>query len=66
LLSKLYLIKQGKCCGHGCFQCPYDPPHSGMTNKININIYKNLEEWELNELKNEGINCSLNNTNIDN
>tara|TARA_S200000501_G_C20803778_1_gene735220 strand:- start:500 stop:688 length:189 start_codon:yes stop_codon:yes gene_type:complete len=55
LLSKLFLIKQGKCCGHGCLQCPYIPPHSGASNKINIDVYNNLESWELKELKRAGI-----------
>lgn len=66
MLSKLFLIKQGKCCGHGCLQCPYIPRHSGMTNKININIFNNLEKWELEELKKDGIQFSINPKQTDN
>ena len=34
MLSKQYLIKQNKCCGNGCFMCPYLPRHSKGSNKI--------------------------------
>ncbi|MBT7423303.1 MAG: hypothetical protein HN782_03760, partial [Candidatus Marinimicrobia bacterium] len=23
MLSRVFLIKQGKCCGNGCLMCPY-------------------------------------------
>ena len=52
MLSTFFLIKQLNCCGHGCVNCPYIPKHSGQSNKLDIDILKNLEEWELEELKN--------------
>ena len=51
MLTKLFLIKQGNCCGHGCIQCPYYPKHSGNSNKINLEIFNELEDWEMEELQ---------------
>ena len=28
VLTSLFLLKRGYCCGNGCSQCPYDPPHT--------------------------------------
>ena len=28
VFTALYLIQQGKCCGNGCKNCPYDPKHT--------------------------------------
>ena len=28
VFTALYLIQQGKCCGNGCRNCPYDPKHT--------------------------------------
>ena len=50
MLTKLFLIKQGNCCGHGCLHCPYYPKHSGNSNKINLKIFNELEDWEMDEL----------------
>ena len=33
-------------------KCPYIPKHSGQSNKLDSDILKNLEDWELEELKN--------------
>ena len=52
MLSRLFLIKQGKCCGHGCMLCPYEKKHSGKCTKIRKDVLKALEKWELEELKN--------------
>tara|TARA_B100001559_G_C16335702_1_gene545638 strand:+ start:68 stop:226 length:159 start_codon:yes stop_codon:yes gene_type:complete len=27
MLSRLILLKNKKCCGEGCFMCPYKPKH---------------------------------------
>ena len=27
VFTALFLIQQGKCCGNGCRNCPYDPKH---------------------------------------
>ena len=27
VFSRWYLLKQGKCCGNGCRNCPYIPKH---------------------------------------
>ena len=36
VFTALYLIQQGKCCGNGCKNCPYDPKHK----KGNIDLKK--------------------------
>jgi hypothetical protein len=28
VFTALFLIQQGKCCGNGCKNCPYDPKHT--------------------------------------
>jgi hypothetical protein len=28
------LIKNGKCCGNGCKNCPYDPKHTKGNTKL--------------------------------
>ena len=27
MLSRLFLLKNKKCCGEGCLMCPYEPKH---------------------------------------
>tara|TARA_B000000557_G_C20809633_1_gene459392 strand:+ start:254 stop:454 length:201 start_codon:yes stop_codon:yes gene_type:complete len=54
LLSTSFLLKKGKCCGHGCLKCPYIPRHSGKTNRVNPDIYAELDDWEIKELEEEG------------
>ena len=34
MLSREFLIKQKKCCGKGCFMCPYIPRHTKDSTKI--------------------------------
>ena len=50
MLSKVFLIKQGKCCGNGCLMCPYDNKHSGASSTIRSEVLNSLEPWELEEL----------------
>ena len=52
MLSRVFLIKQGKCCGNGCLMCPYEERHSGQSNKIKKEVLNNLEKWESLALKN--------------
>lgn len=28
VFTALFLIQQGKCCGNGCRNCPYNPKHT--------------------------------------
>lgn len=55
MLSKLFLIKQGRCCGHKCLMCPYEKMHSGKSNIIRKEILEQLEKWEKKELIDKGI-----------
>tara|TARA_B100001996_G_C18410960_1_gene496842 strand:- start:409 stop:585 length:177 start_codon:yes stop_codon:yes gene_type:complete len=50
MLSKIFLIKQGKCCGHKCLMCPYENKHSGKSKKLRKGILENLDNWEKKEL----------------
>ena len=50
MLSRVFLIKQGKCCGNGCLMCPYNDKHSGTSNTIRDEVLNSLEPWELEEL----------------
>lgn len=36
ILSREFLLKQGKCCGSGCKMCPYEPKHLQNSQKIKI------------------------------
>ena len=51
MLSKVFLIKQGKCCGNGCLMCPYEDKHSGKGTEIRKDVMGSLEKWEKKELK---------------
>ena len=33
ILSREFLLKQGKCCGSGCQMCPYKPKHQKNAEK---------------------------------
>ncbi|MBU63035.1 MAG: hypothetical protein CMI26_11095 [Opitutae bacterium] len=33
ILSRDFLLKQGKCCGSGCQMCPYEPKHQKNAQK---------------------------------
>ena len=50
MLSRVFLIKQGECCGNGCLMCPYEERHIGKSKKIRTEIIKKLEIWEKDEL----------------
>ena len=59
MLSKVFLIKQGKCCGNGCLMCPYDDKHSGASSTIREEVLSSLEPWELEELSNNPDNITI-------
>ena len=59
MLSKVFLIKQGKCCGNGCLMCPYNDKHSGTSNTIRDEVLDSLEPWELEELNNNPDNIII-------
>ena len=52
MLSKIFLIKQGKCCGNGCLMCPYKEKDSGKSTEIRKDILDFLEDLEKKELEN--------------
>ena len=51
MLSALFLIKQGKCCGNGCLMCPYTKKHSGKSDVISDDVLKSLEQWEIEDIE---------------
>ncbi len=51
MLSRVFLIKQGNCCGHKCLMCPYEEMHSGKSKKIRNEVLKQLQDWEIQEIK---------------
>ena len=51
MLSRVFLIKQGSCCGNKCLMCPYTKKHSGNSKIIRKDVLKSLGEWEKKELK---------------
>ena len=50
MLSRVFLIKQGKCCGNECLMCPYEQKHRGLSSTICKKILKNLDPWEKKEV----------------
>ena len=54
MLSRVFLIKQGHCCGHKCLMCPYEKMHSGKSKKIRNEVIMQLQDWEKEELKKHG------------
>ena len=52
MLSRVFLIRQGKCCGNGCLMCPYTSKHSGQSSTIRQQVLDNLETWEKLNLEN--------------
>ena len=38
MLSREYLIKQGKCCGEGCLMCPYEPENEKGATEIRVTV----------------------------
>tara|TARA_S200000501_G_scaffold37671_1_gene31078 strand:+ start:70 stop:237 length:168 start_codon:yes stop_codon:yes gene_type:complete len=51
MLSRLFLLKNGKCCGNGCFMCPYEPKHSKKSKLIRDEIYSICNSEELSAIK---------------
>ena len=51
MLSRVFLIKQGQCCGNGCLMCPYTEKHSGKSSQVRKEVIIDLEDWEKEELK---------------
>lgn len=52
MLSRVFLIRQGKCCGNRCLMCPYTSKHSGQSSTIRQQVLDNLETWEKLDLEN--------------
>tara|TARA_X000001036_G_scaffold270334_1_gene251015 strand:- start:44 stop:211 length:168 start_codon:yes stop_codon:yes gene_type:complete len=46
MLSRLFLIKNKKCCGNGCFMCPYSPKHEKSSYLLREDVLKNLNKDE--------------------
>ena len=59
MLSRIFLIKQGKCCGNGCLMCPYEERHNEKSKKVKKEILVNLEDWEKKELEEQKNYLSL-------
>ena len=53
MLSRVFLIKQGKCCGNRCLMCPYTKKHSGNSKIIRKDVLESLEESEKKEITND-------------
>ncbi len=51
MLSRLFLIKNAKCCGEGCLMCPYKPKHFKGSTVIREDILKVCTDEELNYIK---------------
>ena len=50
MLSRVFLIKQKKCCGRGCLMCPYTLKHSGESITVRPEVIQDLKVWELTQL----------------
>ena len=46
MLSRTFLIKNKKCCGNGCFMCPYKPKHYKGSSILREDVLKNLNKDE--------------------
>ena len=51
MLSRVLLIKQGKCCGNGCIMCHFEKIHVKGSKLVREKVINNLENWEKHELK---------------
>ena len=47
MFSRLFLLKNNKCCGEGCFMCPYDPKHSQDSEIVRKEVLKICSKEEL-------------------
>lgn len=50
MLSRFFLIKQGKCCGNKCLMCPYYIKHDKGSRQIRKEVLADLESWEKQQL----------------
>ncbi len=53
MLSRLLLLKNKMCCGHGCFMCPYQPKHSQNSSIIRSEVIKVCNDEELQVINEE-------------
>ena len=51
MLSRLFLLKNKKCCGEGCLMCPYEPKHSKNSVDVCKKIISICTKEELLEIK---------------
>ena len=47
MLSRVYLIQTGKCCGLECLMCPYEKKHSGSSELIRKEVWKRVRQSHL-------------------
>ena len=47
MLSRLFLLKNKKCCGEGCLMCPYEPKHFRNSEIIRKEVIQGCSEEEL-------------------
>jgi|TARA_X000001036_G_C20369920_1_gene680077 hypothetical protein len=47
MLSRLFLLKNKKCCGEGCLMCPYEPKHCQNSEKIRTEVLEICSKEEL-------------------
>ena len=45
IMTELYHVKRGSCCGSGCRHCPFSPPHQKMNIQLreDMGTYKDKE-----------------------
>ena len=51
MLSRLILLKNSRCCGEGCFMCPYEPKHLKNSKTISEQIIEICTQEELDTIK---------------
>ena len=56
MLSRLFLIKNKRCCGNGCLMCPYEPKHLKDSTEFRQEVVKLLSKEELNVVMENGSN----------
>jgi len=47
MLSRLFLLKNKKCCGEGCLMCPYKPKHFENSSTIREEVLSICSKEEL-------------------
>ena len=52
MLSRLMLLKNKKCCGEGCFMCPYKPKHFQGSKTIRKEVIQICTNEELDIINN--------------